>query len=143
MNSRMQQLTGLLLVMVLLVSVFGFASMAAASAEVQGAGPLGLTAANLDELLARFADDAELAIPARSERYVGAAELNRYLRDAVPQGRTYTLVRANRSEGGFTALVEVSDRGVRWAQLTISAAVSGLELTRLEVTGIRLFTWPG
>jgi hypothetical protein len=144
MNVKMRQAAAaLLMVMMLLASVFGFTGMATASGEAQDAGPSSLTATNLNELLTRFAGDGELAIPARSERYTGTAEVTRYLQSAVPQGRTYTLVRTTRSESGYTALVEVADRGVRWAQITVSASVSGMELTRLEVTGVRLLLWPG
>ena len=59
----------------------------------------------------------------------------------MPEGRTYTLVRADETGNGFRALVTVSDRGVRWARMTLDASVSGTELTRLEVTGIRLILW--
>lgn len=143
MNSKMHWPARLLLAMMVLVSVFGFAGLAAASGEAQDAGFDSLTAANLDDLLARFASQAELAIPARSESYVGAAEVSRYLARDLSQGRAYTLVRGERSHEGFTAVVEVSDRGVPWARLTLQATLAGATVTRVEVVEVRLHLWSG
>ncbi len=143
MKGKMPWSAGVLLtVMMLVVSVFGGAGVAAAGDNAAGTGPITLTAANLDDLLAQVAGDAELAIPARGERYVGTADVSRYLASAVPEGRMYSLVRADRTAAGFTAVVEVSDRNVRWAQLTLHATVRGTELAKLEVSAVRLLTWP-
>jgi hypothetical protein len=143
MNSKVHWPARLLLATMVLVSVFGFAGLAAASGEAQDTGSGSLTAANLDDLLARFSAQAELTIPVRSERYVGAAEVSRYLARDLSQGRAYTLVRGERSQEGFTAVVEVSDRGVPWARLTLRATLAGATVTRLEVAEVRLHLWPG
>lgn len=144
MNRKMQWSAALLLtVMMLLTSVFSLTGVASANEDAQDTGLNGLTAVNIDELLARFTRDAELSILARSERYVGATEISRYLESAVPDERKYTLIRADRSENGFSAVVEVSDRDVRWARLTLHATVRGPQVTRLEVAGIQLLLWAG
>lgn len=143
MNSKMHWPARLLLATMVLMAVFGFAGLAAASGEGQTTGSSSLRAANLDDLLTRLAAEAELAMPARSERYVGAAEVSHYLARDLSQGRAYTLVRAERTKEGFTAVVEVSDRGVAWGRLTVQATLAGATVTRLEVADVRLRLWPG
>lgn len=143
MSGNVQRAAAMLLLVIFVAAVFGPASVVNAGDDTQGTGHDGLTVDTIDELVARFTADAELTIPARGERYVGTAEISRYLESAVPQGRSYTLVSANRSGSGFVATVDVADRGVRWGRLMFDATVVGTELTRLEVTGIRLLLWPG
>jgi hypothetical protein len=143
MNNKLHWSVRLLLVTMVLVVVFGFAGLASASNETQGAGSGSLTAANLDSLLARFSQEVELTIPARSERYVGAAEVSRYLARDLSEGRAYTLIRAERTTEGLTAVVEVSDQGVPWARMALQATLVGETVTWLEVTDVRLHLWPG
>ena len=133
----------MLLLVIFVAAVFGPVSVASAGGDAQRDGQYGLTADTIDELVARLAADAHLLIPARGERYTGTAEISRYLQSAVPDRREYTLVRADKSEDGFIAVVDVSDRGIRWARMTFDATVQGTELTRLEVSGIRLMLWQG
>ena len=141
MNGSMKRAAAVLLLLVFVAAFFGPASVANAGSDAQRTSYGDLTAATVEELVSQFAADAELTIPARGERYVGTPEIGRYLGNTVPAGRTYSLVRADETANGFRALVTVSDRGVRWARMTLDASVSGTELTRLEVTGIRLILW--
>jgi len=143
MSGHVQRAAAMLLLVILVAAVFGPASMVNASGDPQGTGYDGLTTDTIEELVARFTTDAELTIAARGERYVGTAEISRYLASTVPQGRIYTLAGANKTENGFVATVDVADRGVRWGRLTFDATVAGTEVTRLELTGIRLLLWPG
>lgn len=143
MNGKLQAAAVALLLVIFVAAFFGPVSVANAGGDAQRNGQYGLTADTIDELVARLATGAELTIPARGERYAGTEEIRSYLRGALPQGREVTLLRANRTAGGFQAVVAVSDRGVRWAQMTVDATVAGTELTRLEVAGIRLMLWQG
>lgn len=143
MNCKLLWPVRLFLATMVIVAVFPFADLAAASREAQAGGPDRLTAANLSDLLAQFAAEVELAIPARGERYVGAVEVSRYLAHDLSKGRAYQLVRAEKSDEGFTAVVEISDRGVPWARLTLQASVAGATVTSLEVVEVRLRLWPG
>ncbi|MEZ4771230.1 MAG: hypothetical protein R2844_22775 [Caldilineales bacterium] len=139
----MKRAAAVLLMLIFVAAFVGPASVANAGSDAQRPDYSDLTAAMVGELVSRFAAGAELTIPARGERYVGTAEISRYLGNTVPEGRTYSLVSADETANGFRALVTVSDRGVLWARMTLDASVSGTELTRLEVTGIRLLLWQG
>lgn len=143
MNRSVTRAAAMLLLVIFVAVFFGPASVANAGGDAQRDGQYAMTADTIDELVARLAAGAELSIPARGERYAGLAEISRYLNSVTPQGRTYTLVRARRNDGGFVATVEVADRGIRWGQMTLDAAVAGTELTRLEVTAVRLLLRPG
>ena len=100
-----------------------------------------LSAGDVDEALASFAEDASAENRVFGDSYRGLDEIRTMLDGMQRNGRSYEIVAAEVSGDTVTAHVEVADRGIVWGTEVVSGELDGDHLTGFSVDAFRLELW--
>ena len=101
-----------------------------------------ITAGNVDEAVALFAEDAVITNGITGESHTGIAEIEETLNTWYHPGRRFEVVAAD-EEGDTARLhVECSDHNVVWLSQFMTAEMGDEQIQSLRLDSIHLLYWP-
>ena len=101
-----------------------------------------ISAADVDEAVAMFAPEAIVSNNLINRSYEGPDEIGELLQTWAHDERRYEIVSRDVTGDSVSMTVEVSDRGMAWARIRMTAEVTDGLIQNLEVQDVRLMYWP-
>lgn len=101
-----------------------------------------MNATDVDEAVAMFAPEAIVINNLINRSYEGSDEIGELLQSWAHDGRRYEIVSKTVAGDSVSLTVEVSDRGMAWARIRMTAEVTDSLIQSLEVQDVRLMYWP-
>lgn len=139
-----KRIVPLLLAVLLLVPVLLTAIQAAAFAPQSAVDTLflELSAGNLGDAAALFAEDAVLTNQQTGRSYQGIEEIEEVLALWHNPSRIYDVVSTSTDNDSVIIIADVSDEGFIWARMQLAAEVNDGLIQHLDLTAMRLTMFP-
>ena len=101
-----------------------------------------ITAGNVDEAVALFAEDAVITNGITGESHTGIAEIEETINTWYHPGRRFEVVAADEEGNTIRLHVECSDHGVVWPSQLMTADMRDEQIQSLRLDSMRLLYWP-
>jgi ketosteroid isomerase-like protein len=128
--------------LLVLISLSAIQAAEFASPSVVDALFLELSAGDIADAAALFAEDAVLTNQLTGRSYEGIAEIEQLLAGWHHRGRIYDVVSTSTDGDTVLITVDVSDQGFIWARKQLAAEVDGGKIRSLDLVDIRLALFP-